>query len=123
MDRSLLDSLVARVADGYQGGAFETREALADDVVFRDGPDLLEGADAVLDHLAVHGSRRERFEVRDVLHDGDRAAVAYTLAFRADAVAYAQRGTAWLEVRDGLIARWDATWVEVETDLSPWGGD
>ncbi|HUG86098.1 MAG TPA: hypothetical protein VMM13_16160, partial [Euzebya sp.] len=70
------------------------------------------------------GGRREVAQVHDVFLAGDRGGLAYSVWFRADAHAYGQHGRVLLTLdADGLITRWDGAWIELESDLSPWGGD
>jgi ketosteroid isomerase-like protein len=120
-----LSALLQAVAAGFEGDADAGAEAFADDGVLVDTPggDRLEGADAILAYFLSFGGRRERFLLGEVVADGDRAAITYALAFRADAHAYGQRGMALLHLADGRIASWDGVWVEVDEDLSTWGDD
>lgn len=120
-----LDMLLAAVGSGFEGDADAAAEAFTDDAVLEDTPggDRLEGRDEILSYFLAFGGRRERFLLGDVVREGDRAAVAYAVAFRADAHAYGQRGMAMLRLADGLIASWRGVWVETDEDLSAWGDD
>jgi steroid delta-isomerase-like uncharacterized protein len=59
--------------------------------------------------------RELRYEVEDLLVDGDRAAVAYRMSFRMDGSPVTVRGMFRFEIVDGLIAHrldyWDGTTV------------
>lgn len=120
-----LDDLLAAVAAGFEGDADAAAEAFAPDGVLEDTPggDRLVGRDAITEWFLAFGGRRERFRLGEVVRDGDRAAVTYAVAFRADAHAYGQRGMALLRLGDEGIAAWHGVWVEVDEDLSTWGGD
>lgn len=67
--------------------------------------------------------RGVRYEVDDLLVDGDRAAVAYRMSFRTDGAAGPEtpvtvRGMFWFRVADGLIAHrrdyWDGAQVAAQ---------
>jgi ketosteroid isomerase-like protein len=120
-----LDALLADVAAGFEGDADAAVGAFADDAILHDTPggEVLEGREAILGYFLAFGGRRERFLLEDVVRDGDRAAIAYAVAFRADAHAYGQRGMALLHLAEGRIACWRGVWVETDEDLSTWGGD
>jgi ketosteroid isomerase-like protein len=120
-----LTALLGAVGAGFEGDADTAAEAFTDDGVLADTPggDVLEGRDAILSWFLAFGGRRERFVLGDVVRQGDRAAISYAVAFRADAHAYGQRGMAMLHLRDGLIASWRGVWVETDEDLSAWGQD
>lgn len=120
-----LQSLLEQVRRGFEGDAWEAAAAFHDDATFRDNADqdVLRGADDIRDHFGAYGGRRERAEVSSLLDDGRRAAVAFTVRFRADADAYAQRGLAIVELRDGRIASWRGVWIETPETLDAWGGD
>lgn len=124
-DTSGLAELLAAVGRGYEGDADEAAEAFADDAELTDlpGTEPLRGRGEILGHFLAFGGRRERFALGDVVADGDRAAVEFTVAFRADAHAYAQHGIALVTLRDGRIGSWRGVWVETEEDLSAWSGD
>ncbi len=120
-----LDALIAAVAAGFEGDADAAAEAFTDDAVLRDTPgaEELRGRDEILGYFLAFGGRRERFALGEVVAAGDRAALSFVVAFRADAHAYGQHTMAMLTLRDGLIARWDGVWVETDENLSAWGGD
>ncbi|HUH06552.1 MAG TPA: nuclear transport factor 2 family protein [Egibacteraceae bacterium] len=120
-----LGRLLTMVGAGFEGDADEAADAFAGDAVFVDQPGEppLRGPDEIREHFLAFGGRRERFLVGEVVDAGDRAAVEYAVAFRADAHAYGQRGVALIRLRDGLIASWRAVWVETDEDLSHWGND
>jgi ketosteroid isomerase-like protein len=120
-----LDGLLDAVAAGFEGDADAAAEAFTDDAVLADTPggDRLRGRDEILAWFLAFGGRRERFLRGEVVREGDRAAVSYAVAFRADAHAYGQRGMALLHLADGLIASWTGVWVETDEDLSTWGED
>jgi hypothetical protein len=117
--------LLDAIAAGFEGDADTAAEAFTEDGVLEDTPggDRLEGRDEILRWFLAFGGRRERFLRGEVVQDGDRAAVSYAVAFRADAHAYGQRGMALLHLADGLIAAWSGVWVETDEDLSTWGED
>jgi hypothetical protein len=120
-----LEALLAAVGAGFEGDADTAAEAFADDALLEDTPggDRLRGREAILQFFLAFGGRRERFLLGEVLRDGERAAITYAVAFRADAHAYGQRGMALLDLADGLIASWRGVWVETDEDLSTWGDD
>jgi uncharacterized protein (TIGR02246 family) len=120
-----LDALLAAVAAGFEGDADAAAEAFAEDgvLVEQPGAEVLEGREAILGFFLAFGGRRERFLLDRVVRDGDRVAISYAVAFRADATAYGQQGMAMLDLADGAIAAWRGVWVETELDLSAWGGD
>jgi ketosteroid isomerase-like protein len=123
MDAALSDLLRA-VGEGFEGDADAAASAFHEDAVLVSaGQPPLHGRDAITGWFQAFGGRRERFSVADVLRDGDRVAVEYAVAFRADAHAYARHGIALLRLRDGSISSWRGVEVEAEEDLSPWGGD
>lgn len=61
-----------------------------------------------------------RYDVEDVVADGDRVAVAYTMRASHDGHPIEIRGVMWIVVRDGLVARrtdyWDALTFLRQTD-------
>lgn len=120
-----IEQLLDLVRRGFEGDAYEAAEAFTDDATFQDNADqpVLQGVDAIRDHLSAYGGRRERASVRAVVVSGDRVAVEVQVQFRADADAYAQRGLAIVEVRDGRIASWAGVWIETLESLDAWGGD
>jgi hypothetical protein len=120
-----LDVLLAQVGAGFEGDADAAAEAFTPDAVFRDTPggEELQTREDILGHFLAFGGRRERFLLDAVVREGDRAAISYAVAYRADAHAYGQRGMAMLRLEDGLIAEWSGVWVETDEDLSTWGGD
>jgi ketosteroid isomerase-like protein len=120
-----MDALIAAIAAGFEGDADAAAAAFTEDATFRDtaGAEELEGRAEILEYFLAFGGRRERFMLREVMADGDRAALSFVVAFRADAHAYGQRTMAMLTLREGRIARWDGVWAETDEDLSAWGGD
>jgi ketosteroid isomerase-like protein len=125
VDPAALEEVLAAVAAGFEGDADRAAEAFAEDAVLEDTPggDVLHGREEILAWFLAFGGRRERFLPGEVVREGDRAAIAFALAFRADAHAYGQRGMALLHLSDGLISSWRGVWVETDEDLSSWGGD
>jgi ketosteroid isomerase-like protein len=120
-----LDALLAAVVSGFEGDADAAAEAFTADGTFEDTPggERLEGQEAILGYFLAFGGRRERFLLGETVREGDRAAISFALAFRADAHAYGQRGMALLHLADGAIASWRGVWVETDEDLSTWGDD
>lgn len=105
-------------------------EVFTDDIAFHDrtSGDELDGIDEVREVWAEYAGRRAVVEFDEILvGEGsdaeERAAVRFTVWFRADAHQYAQRGTAWVGLDGGRISEWDAVWVESEEDLTAWSGD
>ncbi len=100
-------------------------EVFTDDVtvVDRTSGETFEGLDEVREVWAEYAGRRAIATVDEVLGDDERAAVRFTLRFRADAHQYAQTGTGWADLDDGRIASWDVVWVERQEDLDAWDGD
>lgn len=100
-------------------------EVFTDDVtvVDRTSGQRFDGIDEVREVWAEYAGRRAIATVDEVLGDDERAAVRFTLQFRADAHQYAQVGTGWADLDDGRIASWDVVWVERQEDLDPWAGD
>lgn len=118
--------LAAAVVAAFTGDPDDLVELLADDVVLveQPGEPPVEGPDAVMAHFLAYGGRREVARVDDAFLAGGRGGLAYAVWFRADAHAYGQHGRVLLTLDDdGLITRWDGAWTELESDLSPWGGD
>lgn len=118
------DPLLAALARAHEGDPDAAEAAFHDDVVYVDETDdaEVEGLDELLEHLAALGGRRERFLVTAVEPRPGGARLAYDLCFQADAGAFAQRGTADLELAEGRVIAWRARWREVEIDRSPWEG-
>lgn len=119
-------SLAALVVEAFTGDPDDLVEAFAQDgVLVEPGEEPVEGHDALHAHfMAYGGGRREVAVVEDVFLAEGRGGLSYTVWFRADAHAYGQHGRVLLTLgEDGLITRWDGAWVELESDLNPWGGD
>jgi steroid delta-isomerase-like uncharacterized protein len=96
------DAIAAHVADDFVN---EHTAALGSGCVGRDEyRGRLPGFLATFDGL--------RYEVEDVVADGDRTAVAYTMHATHDGHPISIRGVMRIEVRDGKVARrvdyWDA---------------
>ncbi|CAN5468341.1 hypothetical protein BH23ACT9_BH23ACT9_01440 [soil metagenome] len=122
------EQLRALVTDAFTGDPDDlVEEAIAADCVLVDQPGEapVEGADAVLAHFMAYGGRREVAAVHDVFLSDDRGGLSYTVWFRADSHAYGQHGRVLLTLdpATGRITRWDGAWIELDSDLSPWGGD
>lgn len=118
--------LVALAVRGFEGEAEEALEAFTEDAELQEQPgeQVLRGHAELGGFFLDYGGRRARFEVRELLVDGDRAAIAWDLWFRSDSTAYGQHGMALLRVRDGLISSWRGVWTQTSgNDLSPWGFD
>jgi hypothetical protein len=100
-------------------------EVFTDDVVVvdRTSGERHDGLDEVREVWAEFAGRRAVATVDEVLGDDERAAVRFTVQFRADAHQYAQVGTAWADLDGDRIASWDVVWAEREADLSAWDGD
>ena len=96
----------------------------APDAVFTDDVTVVDhtsgerhdGIDQVRGAWAEYAGRRAVATIDEVIGDEDRAAVRFTVRFRADAHQYAQRGTGWADLDDDRIATWDVVWVETEED-------
>lgn len=116
---------VAALRRTMQGDIDAADDTFTEDVTFRDRTtgDELEGIDEVREVWAEMAGRRGVAEVELVTLSGDSAVVRFSLYFRADSHQYAQRGTAQVRVRDGLIHDWSSAWVESEEDLAAWEGD
>lgn len=114
-----------RLADVLAGDPDAPDEVFTDDVVLVDhaSGERADGLDEVRETWAEFAGRRAVATVDEVLGDEERAAVRFTIQFRADAHQYAHVGTAWADLEDDRIASWEVVWVEVEQDLSAWGGD
>lgn len=117
---------MALAGRGFEGDAEEALEAFTADAELQDQP----GEELVRGHAALEGffldyaGRRARFAVREVVVEGERAAVAYDLWFRSDSTAYGQHGMALLRLRDGRVASWRGVWAQTAGhDLSPWDFD
>lgn len=100
-------------------------EVFTDDVVLvdRTAGESADGLDEVREVWAEFAGRRAVVTIDEVLGDDERAAVRFTVRFRADAHQYAQAGTAWVDLDGDRIASWDVVWTEVTEDLSAWQGD
>ena len=63
-----------------------------------------------------------RYEVEDVVVDGDRAAAAYTLHATVNERPITIRGVMWFNIRDGLIAKrtdyWDSLVFQRQAGLA-----
>lgn len=124
-DDAGLPAPFARLADLLAGDPDAPDEVFTDDVVLVDhaSGERADGLDEVRETWAEFAGRRAVATVDEVIGDEDRAAVRFTIQFRADAHQYAHVGTAWADLEDDRIASWEVVWVEVEQDLSAWGGD
>lgn len=115
------------VIEAFTGDPDDLVEAFAAHGVLVDQPgeQAVEGHAALLAHfMAYGGGRREVAAVDDVFLAEGRGGLSYTVWFRADSHAYGQHGRVLLTLdADGLITRWDGAWVELASDLTPWGGD
>jgi len=126
VDRSRIAELAALAGRGFEGEAEDAVEAFTDDAELQDQPgeELVSGRPALEGFFLDYAGRRARFALREVVADGDRAAVAYDLWFRSDSTAYGQHGMALLRLRDDRIASWRGVWVQTAGhDLSPWDFD
>lgn len=113
------------LADVLAGDPDAPDEVFTDDVELVDhtSGEVVTGLDEVRETWAEFAGRRAIATVDEVLADETRAAVRYTIRFRADAHQYAQQGTAWVTLDGDRISSWDAVWVEATSDLAPWDGD
>jgi hypothetical protein len=118
LDPGLLDAL-RRAHEGDPDGA---GDAFTEDAVYVDETEdvVLEGLGEIIDHLAALGGRRERFLITGIEGDAERVTLSYDLCFQADAVAFAQRGTAVLEPAGDRIRSWRCRWSEVGIDRCVW---
>lgn len=126
MEREQVETLIALAGRGFEGEAEEAVEAFTADAELQDQPgeELLRGRAALEGFFLDYGGRRARFAVRELLVEGDRAAVAYDLWFRSDATAYGQHGMALVRLEAGRISSWRGVWAQTAgNDLSPWAGD
>ncbi len=120
------DALLDAIEAGHTGDADAAVAVFAEAGRLRGNADedWVNGESELLPHFLAYGGRREVFQIDEVLADDERAAVRFTLAFRADAHQYGQVGTAWITTDDaGKITTYDATWVEIEIDLAVWDED
>ena len=114
-----------RLPDVLAGDPDAPDEVFTDDVVVHDhtSGEEHDGIDAAREVWAEYAGRRAIATVDEVLGDDERAAVRFTVRFRADAHQYAQAGTAWVDLDGDRIRHWDAVWVERTEDRSAWGDD
>lgn len=114
-----------RLADVLAGDPDAPDDVFTDDVVVVDRTtgDRHDGIDAAREAWTEYAGRRAVATVDEVLGDDERAAVRFTLRFRADAHQYAHVGTGWADLADDRIAAWDVVWAEDTTDLAAWDGD
>lgn len=114
-----------RLADVLAGDPDAPDDVFTDDVRLVDhaSGEQADGLAEVREFWAEFAGRRAVATVDEVLGDDERAAVRFTIRFRADAHQYAQTGTAWADLEDDRIASWDVVWAEVDEDLAAWGGD
>ena len=114
-----------RLADVLAGDPDAPDEVFTDDatVVDRTSGEQHDGIDEVREVWAEYAGRRAIATIDEVLGDDERAAVRFTLRFRADAHQYAQVGTGWADLDGDRIAAWDVVWVERQEDLEAWDGD
>lgn len=119
------EDLARRAGAGFEGDVDTAAEAFTADAVLQDSPaePVLRGREAIEEFFLAFGGRRERFLLGEVVAEGDRAAITYAVAFRADASAYGQRGMALLRRQGTQLSAWEGVWVETDEDLSTWGGD
>lgn len=120
------DELIALAGRGFEGEAEEAVEAFTADAELQEQPgeEPVRGRAALEEFFLGYAGRRGRFLVREILRDGDRAAVAYDLWFRSDSTAYGQHGMALVRFQDGLVASWRGVWAQTSgNDLSPWDFD
>lgn len=100
----------------------------APDLVFTDDVTVLDrtsgeqhdGLDEAREVWAEFAGRRAIATIDEVLGDEDRAAIRFTVRFRADAHQYAQIGTAWADLDGDRITSWDVVWAEAEQDRTAW---
>lgn len=118
MTDELLPPPFDRLGDALAGDPDAGDAVFTDDVVLVDhaSGDRVDGLDAVREVFAEYAGRRAEATVDEVLGDDERAAVRFTIRFRADAHVYAQTGTAWVDLDGDRIASWESTWVEVEDE-------
>jgi ketosteroid isomerase-like protein len=124
--RAVIEQLVALAGRGFEGDADEALEAFTDDAELQEQPGepLLRGRADLEGFFLDYGGRRARFALRELVVEGDRAAVAYDLWFRSDSTAYGQHGMALLRLDGERIAAWRGVWVQIAGhDLSPWDFD
>lgn len=114
-----------RLADVLAGDPDAPDEVFTDDVRLVDHPsgERAEGLDEVRETWAEFAGRRAVATIDEILGDDERAAVRFTIRFRADAHQYAHVGTAWADLDGDRISSWEAVWVEIDEDLSAWAGD
>lgn len=114
-----------RIADVLAGDPDAPDEVFDDHVhlVDRTAGEVHVGLDAVRELWAEFAGRRPIATVDEVLGDEERAAVRFTVRFRADAHQYAQVGTAWVDLDGDRITSWDVVWAETTEDLEAWDGD
>lgn len=126
MERERVAALIALAGRGFEGEAEEAVEAFTAGAELQDQPgeQLLRGRAALEGFFLDYGGRRARFAVRELVVEGDRAAVAYDLWFRSDATAYGQHGMALVRLEGERIGAWRGVWAQTTgNDLSPWGDD
>lgn len=126
MTRETTERLVALAGRGFEGDADEALEAFADDAELQEQPGepLLRGHAELEGFFLDYGGRRARFALRELVVEGDRAAVAFDLWFRSDSTAYGQHGMALLRLDGERIVSWRGVWVQTAGhDLSPWDFD
>ena len=116
-------ALLGALRRAHEGDPDAAEDAFTDDVVYVDETEdvTLEGVDAVVEHLAALGGRRERFLVTGLDVRGARVVLSYDLCFQADADAFAQRGTARCTLAGPRVSHWRCRWEEVEIDRAVWG--
>ena len=92
-------------------------------VVDRTSGERHDGLDEAREAWAAYAGRRAVATVDEILGDDERAAVRFTVRFRADAHQYAHAGTGWADLEDGRIASWEVVWVETDADPATPDGD
>ena len=104
--RELVDELVRAwtAGDALRASAFFA----ADGVYHESGREPVRGRDAIATYFArfFRDGPPWRFEISDVLIDGDRAAVAYTFGTQHDGAWLMRDGCALVRLGGGLIVEW-----------------
>ena len=109
------------LVDALSGDPDAIAAVFTDDVAFTDrttGEDL-DGVTAVGEHFTEFAGRRAEASIEEVLADEERAAVAFTVTYQADAQHWVRHGTAWVTVEDDRIAEWDAVWADTPRRTEP----
>jgi limonene-1,2-epoxide hydrolase len=105
--RELVDELISawRSNDAQRAAAFFAPQGR----YHESGREPVAGRDRIAAHFTrfFRDGPPWRFEVDDVLVDGDRAAVAFRFAVKGDGQPWRERaGCAWIRLAGGLVDEW-----------------